>query len=152
MTFANVRAVEQRISLITLGVRDLGRARDFYQRLGWRGQEVQETMFLQAGGSALVLWGREKLAHDCGVADDRQTGFSGIVLAQNVRSNAEVDTVLDDAQRAGGTITKPAATTFYGGYAGCFADPDGHLWEVAFNPGFPLAADGSITVPDFGAL
>lgn len=142
--------MEQRISLITLGVGDLGRARDFYQRLGWRGQEVQETIFLQAGSSALVLWDREKLAQDCGVEGDRQPGFGGIVLAQNVRSNTEVDTILDDAQQAGGTISKPAATTFYGGYAGCFADPDGHLWEVAFNPGFPIAADGSLTVPDFG--
>ena len=144
--------MEQRISLITLGVRDLGRARDFYQRLGWNGQEVQETVFLQAGGSALVLWGRDKLAQDSGVADGGRPGFGGIVLAQNVRSGAEVDAVLDEARQAGGTITKPAAETFYGGYAGCFADPDGHLWEVAFNPGFPLAADGSITVPDFGAL
>ncbi|MGS0684637.1 VOC family protein [Nakamurella sp. GG22] len=143
--------MEQRISLITLGVRDLGRARDFYQRLGWTGQEVQETVFLQAGGSALVLWSRDKLAQDSGVANDGQPGFDGIVLAQNLRSSAEVDAVLQDARRAGGTITKPAAETFYGGYAGCFADPDGHLWEIGFNPGFPLAADGSITIPDFGA-
>ncbi len=153
--------MEQRISLITLGVRDLNRARDFYQRLGWIGQEVQETVFLQAGGSALVLWGRDKLAHDSGVADDDladgdaadggRPGFDGIVLAQNVRSTGEVDAVLEDARLAGGTITKPAVATFYGGYAGCFADPDGHLWEIGFNPGFPLAADGSITIPDFGA-
>ncbi len=148
--------MEQRISLITLGVRDLDRARDFYQRLGWHGQEVEETVFLQAGGSALVLWGRDKLAQDSGVEESGAASdsprFGGIVLAQNVRSSDEVDAVLHEAQQAGGTITKPAAETFYGGYAGCFADPDGHLWEVAFNPGFPLAADGSITVPDFGAL
>jgi len=142
--------MEQRVSLITLGVADVPRARAFYQRLGWDGQEVEETVFIQAGGLALVLWGRDKLALDCGITDDGTPGFSGIVLAHNVRSEAEVDDVLAAAERAGATITRPAARTFYGGYAGFFADPDGHLWEVAYNPGVPLAADGSMTVPDFG--
>ncbi|WP_034269293.1 VOC family protein [Haloechinothrix halophila] len=143
--------MEQRISLITLGVTDLARARDFYERLGWRGQEVEETVFLQAGGSALVLWGRDKLAADCGIENEGPAGFSGVVLAHNVRSQAEVDDVMRDAAAAGATITRPAGETFYGGYAGVFTDPDGHPWEIAYNPGFPLAEDGSLTIPDLGA-
>ncbi|WP_320064980.1 VOC family protein [Micromonospora sp. RTGN7] len=142
--------MEQRISLVTLGVTDLPRARAFYERLGWRGQEVEETVFFQAGGLAVVLWAREKLAADAGVADDGGGGFGGLGLAQNVRSRAEVDVVLAEASAAGGAVTRPARETFYGGYAGCFTDPDGHVWEIAWNPGFPLAADGTITVPDFG--
>jgi len=143
--------MEQRISLITLGVADVGRARTFYERLGWRGQEVEETVFFQAGGLALVLWGRHKLADDAGVDDSAAGGFGGLTLAHNVRSRAEVDGLLADAASAGAQITQPAKETFYGGYAGYFRDPDGHLWEIAHNPGFPLAPDGSITVPDFGA-
>lgn len=139
--------MEQRISLVTLAVDDLGRARSFYEQLGWRGQEVEETVFFQAGGLGVVLWGRAKVADDAGVPS-AGTGFGGIVLAHNVRSPAEVDDVLAAVAAAGGTITRPARTTFYGGYAGCFADPDGHLWEVAHNPGFPIAADGTITIPD----
>ena len=141
--------MEQRISLITLGVSDVQRARIFYEHLGWRGQEVEETVFLQAGGSALVLWGRDKLADDCGVEDTRAPGFGGIALAHNVRSAAEVDEVMSTAELAGATITRPARTTFFGGYAGVFTDLDGHAWEIAHNPGFPLAEDGSITIPDF---
>lgn len=143
--------MDQRISLITLGVADVGRARAFYERLGWRGQEVEETVFFQAGGLALVLWSRDRLALDCGVGDGRQAGFGGVALAHNVRSRAEVDELIAAAQEAGATVTRPAAATFYGGYAGVFLDPDGHPWEIAWNPGFALAADGSITVPDFGA-
>jgi catechol 2,3-dioxygenase-like lactoylglutathione lyase family enzyme len=142
--------MEQRVSLITLGVADVARARAFYEQLGWRGQEVEETVFFQAGGIALVLWGRDKLAADCGLTDQPAGGFGGVALAHNVRSAAQVDEVLAAAQRAGAVITRPAATTFYGGYAGVFTDPDGHAWEIAHNPGFPLAADGSITIPDFG--
>ena len=141
--------MEQRISLITLGVSDLGQARTFYEHLGWRGQEVEETVFLQAGGSALVLWSRAKLAADCGIPDDHADGFGGIVLAHNVRSQAEVDTVINAAEQAGGAITRRPGQTSYGGYAGVFTDLDGHPWEIAYNPGFPLAEDGSITIPDF---
>jgi len=143
--------VEQRISLGTLGVADVGRARTFYERLGWHGQEVQETVFFQAGGMALVLWARDKLAGDAGIDDRDAGGFGGLVLAHNVRSRAEVDALLADAASAGAEITQVARETFYGGYAGHFRDPDGHVWEVACNPGFPLSSDGSITVPDFGA-
>ena len=141
--------MEQRVSLITLGVDDVGAARGFYEALGWECGEVEETVFVQAGGSAIVLWGRAKLADDAGIEDAGSDGFGGIALAQNVHSREEVDAVLAAAREAGATITKPAAETFYGGYAGYFADPDGHLWEIAHNPGFTLKDDGSLVLPDF---
>ncbi|MGW7025752.1 VOC family protein [Streptomyces xanthophaeus] len=143
--------MEQRITLVTLGVSDLARAKGFYEALGWRGQEVEETVFFQAGGLGLVLWDRGKLAEDCGRGLGPATGFGGIALAHNVRSEAEVDALLDLVQRAGGTVTKAAAVNAIGFYSSAFADPDGHAWEVAYNPGFPLAADGTLTLPDFGA-
>ena len=142
--------MEQRISIVTLGVDDLARARAFYERMGWQGQEVEETVFFQAGPSALVLWGRDKLAADSGVPDDG-SGFDRVTLAQNVRSAAEVDAVVAAAAEAGASVTRQPATTFYGGYAGVFLDPDGHAWEIAHNPGFALESDGSLTLPDFGA-
>ncbi|MCX5118576.1 VOC family protein [Micromonospora sp. NBC_00362] len=144
--------MEQRISLITLGVSDLARAKAFYEHLGWRGQEVEETVFIQAGGLAVVLWGRDKLADDAGIADPGTDGFGGVTLAQNVRSREEVDEVITTATEAGATVTKPARETFYGGYAGYFTDLDGHVWEIAWNPGFALADDGTLTVPDFSAM
>ncbi|MEU9253710.1 VOC family protein [Streptomyces sp. NPDC048270] len=142
--------MQQRITLVTLGVSDLARAKGFYEALGWQGQEVEETVFFQAGGLGLVLWDRDKLARDCGVEPGPAGGFGGIALAHNVRSEAEVDELLGAVARAGGTITKPAAVNAIGFYSSAFADPDGHSWEVAYNPGFPLAADGSVTLPDFG--
>jgi catechol 2,3-dioxygenase-like lactoylglutathione lyase family enzyme len=142
--------MEQRLSLVTLGVADLARARAFYEALGWRGQEIQETAFFQAGGLAVVLWSRAALAADSGVQDPGGDGFGGMALAHNVHTRAEVDDVLAEAAAAGATVTRPAAETFYGGYAGCFTDPDGHVWEVAHNPGFALGPDGALTVPDFG--
>ncbi|MFK0238116.1 VOC family protein [Streptomyces vinaceus] len=148
--------MEQRITLVTLGVRDLSRARRFYEALGWRGQEVERTVFFQAGGLALVLWDRGLLAADCGLPPGRADGppdggFGGIALAHNVRSRAEVDELLASVEAAGGTVTKPASVNAIGFYSSAFTDPDGHAWEVAHNPGFPLAADGSLTLPDFGA-
>jgi predicted lactoylglutathione lyase len=137
--------VDERVSLITLGVAHLASARSFYESLGWRCQEVEETVFVQAGASAIVLWGREKLAADAGIEDAGTDGFGGIALAQNVRAPGEVDEVM----AAGARITKPAAETFYGGYAGYFADLDGHQWEIAHNPGFTLTEDGSLVLPDF---
>ncbi|MGW0731979.1 VOC family protein [Streptomyces sp. NPDC002851] len=144
--------MEQRISLITLGVADLGRAKRFYAALGWQGQEIEQTVFYQAGPLGLVLWGRDKLARDIGAEVGETGGFGGIVLAHNVRSRDEVDEILAAAERAGGTVTKQAADSIHGFYAGGFADPDGHRWEVAYNPGFLLAEDGSIIIPDFGAI
>ncbi|MEX2289353.1 MAG: VOC family protein [Mycobacteriales bacterium] len=142
--------MEQRVSMVTLGTTDLARARSFYERLGWRGQEVQQTVFFQVGGLALVLWARDSLARDAGVEDEQGSRFGGVALAHNVRSRQQVDEVLSEAAAAGATVTRPAAETFYGGYAGCFRDPDGHVWEIAHNPGFPLAEDGTLTVPDLG--
>lgn len=143
--------MEQRLSLVTLGVSDLARSRAFYEVLGWRGQEVEETVFFQAGGIALVLWSLEKLARDAGIPNTPPTGFGGIVLAHNVRSAAEVDELLATAAAAGATITSPATNNPLGFYVGTFVDPDGHPWEIAHNPSFPLTADGAITVPDFGS-
>ena len=146
--------MEQRISLVTLGVRDVVASRTFYEALGWRGQTVgdsgDETVFFQTGGLAVCLWSRAKLADDAGVVDDGAT-YSGISLAHNVRSREEVDAVLVAAAAAGATITRRAADTFYGGYAGYFTDPDGHAWEIAHNPGFTLREDGTLALPDFGA-
>jgi uncharacterized protein len=144
--------MEQRVSLITLGVEDVARAKAFYEALGWSGQEVQETVFFQAGGSAVVLWGRAKLAADAGVAPaPASAGCTGVALAHNVRSPEEVDEILATAGRCGATVTRPARRTSYGGYAGYFADPEGHLWEVAHNPGITLAEDGTLILPDFAA-
>lgn len=140
--------MDRRISLVTLGVADLGRARAFYEALGWRGQEVEETVFFQAGALVLVLWGRGKLAADAGVPDDG-CGFDGVTLAQNVRSAGEVDVVVAAAAEAGATVTRRPAPTFYGGYAGVFLDPDGHAWEIAHNPGFTLTDEGALVLPEF---
>ncbi len=143
--------MEPRVSLFTLGVADLARSRAFYEALGMSGKEVEETFFIQAGPMAIVLWSRAKLADDAGVEDAATDGFGGVALAQNVRSREQVDTALATASAAGGNVTVAAHETFYGGYAGYFADPDGHLWEVAHNPGFTLADDGSLVLPDFDA-
>ena len=141
--------MDQRVSIITLGVADVGRARTFYEQLGWTGQEVEETVFFQAGGQAVVLWSRDKLADDAGI-DDGGTPFGGIALAQNVRSREEVDATIQSAVSAGAQVTSAPADTFYGGYAGYFRDPDGHLWEIAFNPGLPLDDAGNLTIPALG--
>lgn len=144
--------MEQRVSIVTLGVADLARSKQFYEALGWRGQEVQETVFFQAGGQAVVLWSRAALAAGSGLVDDDDgSTFGGIVLAHNVRSAAEVDQLIGEAEGAGDAVSRRPAETFYGGYAGCFRDPDGHTWEIAHNPGFTLGADGSLTLPDFDA-
>lgn len=145
-----VGPVRQRVTLITLGVGDLARSRRFYDALGWRGQELEGTVFFQAGGIAVVLWGRDKLAADGGIQDTGSDGFGGIALAHNVGSTAEVDDIIGVAARAGAVVTCPPRETFYGGYAGYFADPDGHMWEIAYNPGFSLTEDGDLILPDFG--
>lgn len=142
--------MDQRVSIVTLGVSDVARARQFYEGLGWTGHEVEETVFFQTGGMAVVLWGREKLAADAQIDDDGASGYGGIVLAQNLASRDEVDAVLAEAAAAGGVVTKRAEETFYGGYAGHFRDPDGHVWEIAHNPGFTLNPDGTLTLPEFG--
>src|SRR4051794_16510525 len=142
--------MEQRIRLITLGVSDVSRSFDFYKRLGWSGQEVDETVFFQTGSIGVVLWHEDKLADDAAVKHVSGAGFRGVAIAHNVRTTDEVDVIIAAAEAAGASITRPAADTFYGGYAAYFADPDGHVWEIAYNPGFPLGDDGALTIPDFG--
>jgi catechol 2,3-dioxygenase-like lactoylglutathione lyase family enzyme len=138
--------VEQRVSLVTLGVADLARARSFYEGLGWTtGAEAgDDVVFFQAGGMIVALWDREQLAEDS-VVDDTG-GWGGVTLAYNVRSPNEVDAVLAEAERAGATIGRPGAPTFWGGYSGVFVDPDGHPWEVAHNPRWTIGKDGSVSL------
>src|ERR671926_12835 len=139
--------MRQSVSLITLGVSDYERSKAFYEQLGWKTTlEIEETAFFQANGIVVVLWAREKLAEDTGVADDGAR-WSGITLAHNVASRGEVDEVIELARASGGTITREPAETFYGGYAGVFRDLDGHAWGGAHNPGVGLAADGSVVLP-----
>jgi uncharacterized protein len=135
--------MEQRLSLVTLGVADLDRARAFYEALGWRPDATPEdVVFFQSGGMIVALWGRGRLAEDSCVEDSG--GWGGVTLAHNVRSPEEVDAVIEQARAAGGRIGRPGAETFWGGYSGVFVDPDGHPWEVAHNPGWTLEADGSV--------
>ena len=139
--------MRQSVSLLTLGVADVSRARAFYEALGWTvALDVEETVFFQANGIVVVLWLRERLAADAG-ADDDGASWSGIALAHNVASRQEVDDVIASARARGGTVTREPAETFYGGYAGVFRDLDGHAWEVAHNPGFGLEPDGSVVLP-----
>jgi uncharacterized protein len=138
--------MEQRVSLITLGVSDLGRARAFYEAMGWTSAAApaDDVVFFQAGGMVVALWSREQLAEDSVVQDGG--GWGGITLAHNTRSPAEVDQVLDEARAAGGTVLREGADTFWGGYSGVFADPDGHPWEVAHNPHWTIRDDGSVAL------
>jgi len=136
--------MEQRLSVVTLGVADLDRSRRFYEALGWkRGNRHAEVVFFQLNGVVLSLWSRQALAADANLSDDGAR-FGGIVLAYNARDRAEVESVLAEAERAGGRVLKPAGDAFWGGYYGHFADPDGHVWEVAWNPEWELTADGSV--------
>jgi hypothetical protein len=138
--------VEQRVSLITLGVRDLGRARSFYEALGWKtgAAPADDVVFFQTGGMIVALWGRDQLAEDSGVEDGG--GWGGVTLAYNVRSPQEVDAVIDEARAAGARIARVGAKTFWGGYTGVFVDPDGHPWEVAHNPHWTVRDDGSVSL------
>jgi predicted lactoylglutathione lyase len=138
--------MEQRLSLVTLGVSDLGRSRAFYEALGWTtgAEPSDDVVFFQSGGMIVALWGRDQLAADSGVTDSG--GWGGVTLAHNVRSPQEVDAVIAEAEAAGATIARPGAATFWGGYSGVFIDPDGHPWEVAHNPHWQLAEDGSVAL------
>lgn len=138
--------MEQRVSLITLGVDDLDRAKSFYVGLGWTPTlELEDVVFFQTAGSVLSLWGRDKLAEDSRVEDPG--GWGGVTLAHNVGSPDEVRGVIEQARAAGATVTREPAGTLWGGYSGVFVDPDGHPWEVAHNPGFELGPDGSVRLP-----
>jgi uncharacterized protein len=139
--------MEQRVSLVTLGVRALERARRFYEALGWttRARPQDDVVFFQAGCLVVALWDRARLAEDSAVEDSG--GWGGITLAHNVRSPAEVDAVLEQGRAAGATVARPGAETFWGGYSGVFLDPDGHAWEVAHNPHWPLDQSGAVRLP-----
>jgi predicted lactoylglutathione lyase len=136
--------MDQRLSLVTFGVRDLARARSFYEAMGWKSgaAPADDVVFFQAGGMIVALWGRDQLAEDSCVADSG--GWGGITVAYNARSPEEVDEVLAQAEAAGGTVPRRGAETFWGGYSGVFLDPDGHPWEVAHNPHWTIADDGSV--------
>jgi predicted lactoylglutathione lyase len=138
--------MDQRLSLITLGVGDLARARAFYEGLGWRTNAGpgDDVVFFQAGCMVVALWSRERLAEDSGVEDGG--GWGGITLAYNTRSPEEVDAVIEEARAAGGAITREPGETFWGGYSGMFSDPDGHAWEVAHNPRWTIGDDGAVTI------
>jgi len=141
--------MEQRFTLVTLGVHDLAASTRFFERLGWRRsvREAQGVAFYQCGGAALGLYPRADLARDAGVSPEGQ-GFAGMAIAYNTRTKDEVDVVLAEAEAAGGKIVKAAETAEWGGYSGYFRDLDGFLWEVAWNPGFPLDERGAVTLPD----
>ena len=138
--------MEQRISIVTLGVRDLEAARAFYDALGWRianpGEEAANIVAYDLQGMTLCLYPWDKLAADAQVPPAAE-GFRGVVLAYNVRGKDEVAPVLAEAEAAGGRIVKPAQDAFWGGHSGVFADPEGHLWEVAWNPFAPLGRQGA---------
>ena len=140
--------MEPRISLITLGVADIPRARRFYEALGWRasGASNEHVTFFQLGGLGLSLYGRAALAEDAHLSAEG-SGFGGVAFGYNVREPSDVARVLGEAQAAGGTILKQAQDVFWGGHSGYFADPDGHPWEVAWNPHFPILDDGTIRLP-----
>jgi catechol 2,3-dioxygenase-like lactoylglutathione lyase family enzyme len=141
-------SIPAHLNIVTIGVADLPRSVAFYQALGWRrsSASMDEISWFDVGGCALGLFPRDELAADAGVPDG-PGGFGGITLAINLASESEVDAALADAERAGGTIVKPAQRAEWGGYSGYFADPDGTCWEVAMNPGFTLRDDGSLVLP-----
>jgi len=138
--------MEQRLSLVTLGVRDLPRAKRFYEALGWASgaAPADDVVFFQAGCMIVALWGRDRLAEDTVVADGG--GWGGITLDYNARSPAEVDAVLAEAEAAGATIPRAGADTLWGGYSGVFVDPEGHAWEIAHNPHWTLGEDGAVSL------
>ena len=138
--------MDQRLSLITLGVSDLARARAFYEALGWRTNAGpdDDVVFFQAGCMVVALWSRERLAEDSAVEDGG--GWGGITLAYNTRSPEEVDAVIEEARAAGAVIPREPGETFWGGYSAMFHDPDGHAWEVAHNPRWTIGDDGAVTI------
>ncbi|MFL5870803.1 MAG: VOC family protein [Solirubrobacterales bacterium] len=141
--------MDQRLSLITLGVADVGRAQEFYEQLGWTmdggvDDDTDHVAFFQAGGMIVALWDRGKLAADSGVEDGG--GWGGATLAYNVRSAEEVDAVIEEARAAGARIAREGVATPWGGYSGVFLDPDGFPWEVAHNPHWTVHEDGSTTL------
>lgn len=142
-------SIDPRISLVTLGVEDVARATAFYEKLGWKKSSASQpsVTFIQLNGTVLGLFGRQALAEDARVKDTPR-GFSGVTLAHNVASERGVDAVFKFAVSCGATPVKEPQKVFWGGYSGYFSDPDGHLWEVAYNPFFPLDAQGHVILPE----
>ncbi len=141
--------LDQRLTIVTLGVASVPAARLFYETLGWKASSASQgddVAFFQMNGAALSLFGRAALAADAATSDS-QPGFSGVTLAQNLDSPKAVDAAYAQALAAGATALKTPQTAFWGGYSGYFADPDGHIWELAHNPFFPLDADGNLVLP-----
>jgi catechol 2,3-dioxygenase-like lactoylglutathione lyase family enzyme len=139
--------MDQRVSLITLGVSDLARAVSFYEALGWKpGNDVaaQGVAFFQGPGTVIALWHRDELTKDSGVTDSG--GWGGVTLAYNTRSTEEVDVVIAQAEAAGAQIPRRPGETFWGGYSAIFVDPDGHPWEVAHNPHWTITEDGQTRI------
>lgn len=141
--------MEPRLSFVTLGVADVALSRTFYEKLGFKASSAsnENVTFFDAGGVILALFGRDALAADAGVPNDGR-GFPGIAMAHNVRTEAEVADVLAEAEAAGAKVLKPSQKAFWGGQTGYFTDPDGHVWEVAYNPFMPLDDRGFVTLPD----
>ncbi len=140
--------MKQRVNVITLGVADLGRARRFYEGLGWttNAGEGDDVVFFQAGEMVVALWDRARLAEDSCVED--KGGWGGVTLAVNVGSPGEVDALAEEARNAGATIGREPAETFWGGYSSLFIDPDGHPWEIAHNPHWTVTEDGGVRLGD----
>ena len=143
------RAVNPRINLVTLGVADVAASRAFYQRLGFVASPAgnEDVAFFDANGVVLAIFGHEALAADAHLEPHRQAGFCGMSLAWNAADEAEVDAIFAHAIACGATLVKPPQKVFWGGYSGYFSDPDGHLWEVAHNPFFPIGEEGRIRLP-----
>ena len=142
--------MQQRLSLITLGVKDFKRSLDFYEKgLGWKKSSVSmdDMAVFSLGGYALALYPRHLLAEDATV-EDKPTGFSGVTIAYNTFSEQEVDEILNKVKDLGGTVAKPGQKVFWGGYSGYFKDPDGHLFEVAYNPFWELDDRGNLKLPE----
>ena len=142
--------MEQRLTLVTLGVADLDRSIAYYEGLGWRRamRGAEGVAFFQLGGIGLSLYPLADLADDAGLAHEPLPRFRGITLAYNVRERGEVDAVAAEIAKGGGSLVKPPEEKFWGGYGAYAADPDGHLWEIAWNPGFPLDESGAVSIPD----
>lgn len=136
--------MEQRLSLVTLGVADLARSKEFYEAMGWHGQDQGEVVFFQTGSMVVGLWDRDQLASDSAVTD--QGGWGGVTLAHNARSPEEVNSIIEEARAAGAVIGREPEATFWGGYSGVFLDPDGHPWEIAHNPFWEVTDDGATLI------
>lgn len=142
--------MEQRLNIVGLGVADVATATGFYQRLGWTVSSASNPAitFMQAGGVVVSLFDRKSLLDEAGIDDPVGNGSAGVTLACNVDSRERVDAVLAEAVAAGARLTAPAIDRSWGGYSGYFADPDGHVWEVAWNPFLEVGPDGSRRLPD----